>query len=1337
MRPFSNLSSPKLRAMALFVAFGALVILLLATVMTTQAYVTKITETTLDHFVSGEFRRTGLLDIPAQEIDSVQLIPIGLVGTWYEDAQSLPIALTEHSAVGVGGHLIVMGGSNDISPAYDTVYVSSIGDGGALNPWVEQTSNPLPVPLSGAAAVVVPVDVDESLIYVIGGIDGFSALDSVYYTTFHHNTGTIDPWTANPNPLPEPTYYLAAAIHRDYVYVVGGKRDVVFPFSPYTADVFYAQVQPDGSLGAWQTAESLPDGRANLLVVAYEGATDTLHAIGGRAGATDGNQDDFFADINSSDGSLTPWQTSQGNLILPYYAQSGALVSDQIVMTGGVARTVQNENIITGTVQAALVDPDNAGYRLYDWCEGDTQCTIGAWLTGKQLPSIRAFHQTVQESFYVYTIGGVEEGDPAPEPTTSVYRGSMTDGAQARYAPSGYYVSSDLDFGTPADLRQIEWDITLAHPLSQTLDLSYQYKPQGGDWQAWSAPQSSVDGNNPLPIIPAVEDIVQFRYRITMTTDYSTSSPLFNQIDVFYELDDADLEVIKHTGSVISASLGSNLDYTIVFTNNGQWVAENVFITETLPDHTTFGGNLTTIWHQVGASNQYTASVGDLASGARGEADFRVHINSGSPPPGVKRITNTVDINYPTMTDELGEPSFDPNMDDNHFEFSNPLLLYNIDLIKESDPPSESYVIPTQRVTYTITYSNAGDLDLTGVVITDQVSADTTYVPGSIWPPGGDDSALPELRWTIGDLASGVSGTVGFVVTVDDVVSGTVFHNEAFARTDQLPVESCEEPTTHTVQIPDLTLIKDSVPVSNTNVAPNDQINYTITFSNNSQFMVPGAVVTDSVPISVTYVPGSIFGPGADATGEPILKWNVGNLAPHDHVTLGFAAIAKEFSQDTLVVNQAQGNSLPTKLQESNLVTHTIRPLDLIVWKEATPPDGSDVASDQQIDYTIHYLNNSDGDMSNVQLTDPLPAEVTYVASSITGPGANDSDPTELKWSVGAVLSGEGGTAGFSVTVNDVVSGTVIENIAEGDSDQSDPTTSLTVTHTVKDVVPGLTKSATPASGSIVQAGDQINYTLSYLNESGQTMNGFELTDVLPGIVDYVPGSIWPSTGDDSDPSELNWTIGDVASGGGGSVGFAVQVSDTVGGGLEIVNSFTGTATGMAPSASNKVTHVTTATLGTDFIIVDFVFDPEVPKAGESFDLHVTVRNDGNLDADDGEFWVEAYVRPMPAMPPYGPADHYQGYCQDSGCATLRAEYVEWRPDLNADDEFPFLFRDLSRPDGQGYLVCAQVDICFEGFHCNDPAWGWYPERDEANNVVCELIPPDGGVFIPLIYKNY
>jgi len=88
-----------------------------------------------------------------------------------------------------------------------------------------------------------------------------------------------------------------------------------------------------------------------------------------------------------------------------------------------------------------------------------------------------------------------------------------------------------------------------------------------------------------------------------------------------------------------SASPGKYITYTILYLNAGLGLATGVVLTETLPEHTSyFGGG----WTHAGGQ-QYTMTIGSLASGQGSQVQFIVQLND-SLPVGLDRVTNRVEI---------------------------------------------------------------------------------------------------------------------------------------------------------------------------------------------------------------------------------------------------------------------------------------------------------------------------------------------------------------------------------------------------------------------------------------------------------------------------------------------------------------------------------------------------------------------------------------------------------------------------------------------------------------------------------------------------------------------
>ncbi len=546
-----------------------------------------------------------------------------------------------------------------------------------------------------------------------------------------------------------------------------------------------------------------------------------------------------------------------------------------------------------------------------------------------------------------------------------------------------------------------------------------------------------------------------------------------------------------------------------------------------------------------------------------------------------------------------------------------------------------------------------------------------------------------------------------------------------------------------------VSLVKGSEPGPGSIVKPGSLITYSLTYINPTEGMTAtNAYILDLVPENTVYVPGSITGTGAIDTDPTNLRWDVGTVKPGDEGIVSFAVrVSDTLTQTTVIQNEAQILSDSGPARRSNLVEHTVEPLPYLIdlTKDAVPVAGSTIKPGTVITYALTYMNPTEGlTATNAHILDLVPENTTYVPGSITGAGAIDTDPTNLRWDVGTINPGDEGVVGFAVQVNDnLTQTTVIQNEAQLLSNSGPTRKSNMVEHTVEPFVYSLdlTKSALPTSGSTVQPGDKIIYTIDYVNTGETALLGCTLADLFVPEDEYTILSTDPAVG--SPPAV--WTLGTLEPDDAGQAQLAIQLADIIWPKDWVVtNQAVLESVNLPVQTSNVVSHVVSmpGQQYPDLVIDDIKWNPTTPQIGAPVQFHVKVANRGDVGVST-PFFIELYIKPAPSTPPTSPSDHDLGYCVGD-CSVPREDFVEAMAALpvsqDLDDGFWVIFSgsegQLVFPSVGDYTVYAQIDVAFSGddYHA---LWGAQAESNETNNIRAKGLhvgPPR--IYLPVIHRN-
>jgi len=214
-------------------------------------------------------------------------------------------------------------------------------------------------------------------IYVLGGMQNEIdrlLLDSIESTTINPD-GSLEPWQII-DTLPAPRWQHESIAVDGHVYVVGGSTS-----DQDLAEVIYAQIQADGTLGPWQTTSPLNQARSRFALASANGF---LYALGGSYGSTYLNSVEY-AQIQA-DGSLGPWQMTSA-LTKPRNGLDVVAVDGFLYVLTGFNL---NDTYISSTEYAA-VQPDG---------------TLGQWQITASLNIPRGLPAAVTNGDSIYVFGG-------------------------------------------------------------------------------------------------------------------------------------------------------------------------------------------------------------------------------------------------------------------------------------------------------------------------------------------------------------------------------------------------------------------------------------------------------------------------------------------------------------------------------------------------------------------------------------------------------------------------------------------------------------------------------------------------------------------------------------------------------------------------------------------------------------------------------------------------------------------------------------------------------------------------------------------------------------------
>ena len=416
------------------------------------------------------------------------------------------------------------------------------------------------------------------------------------------------------------------------------------------------------------------------------------------------------------------------------------------------------------------------------------------------------------------------------------------------------------------------------------------------------------------------------------------------------------------------------LTYTLIVTNSGIVTATGVVLSDTIPSGTIL---VVAPPPALTQTSNVSWSIGTLEVG--GTRTFTMVVRATSVVSG-SQIVNTALV---SSTERITSTA----------RVTNTLGLADVVVSKSVAPLSPT--VPGDTVTWTIRYTNTGNMPALNVFITDVVPSTVDWAGGFIATP--PLASIVTGTWFTPSLAAGASGSIVFSTTSNITSSlSALLTNTATISTSTAEVTPANNSANATSPVLKIDLGKR---VFRSPVNIGETISYTIRITNTGGYTLTGVPLTDTydaamlqyvsaMPTATTAAPGQLI--WANATGPAGSTLLIGQAIDVD-VTFRAISTTGGLSSTNIVTANAAFDSVVTRNPVTATATVRVTSPQLSVRKTSENVGGTPLLPGERITYTIAISNTGDGTATNMTVSDTLPQFTTFVAGSVQITGARQA----------------------------------------------------------------------------------------------------------------------------------------------------------------------------------------------------------------------------------------------------------------------------------------------------------------------------------------------------------
>jgi len=666
------------------------------------------------------------------------------------------------------------------------------------------------------------------------------------------------------------------------------------------------------------------------------------------------------------------------------------------------------------------------------------------------------------------------------------------------------------------------------------------------------------------------------------------SNQSMGQINVF-----TDVGVTKIVNNS-SPLVGSNVTFTITATNFGPSLAEQVVVTDVLPN-----GRLVFV--------SATPSVGTYDSVTGRWSIGSLTVNQSVTLQIVATVqTNTAVTNSATRT-SMKQTDINPANDTASVTL-NPVPTVDLAVTKSVDVQD----VPVgDQVRFTIRVTNNGPSPASNVSLIDILPDALTFDPAN---STGDGTYDPTTGiWTVGSLAVGASAS--HVLAVTTTALGTYTNEVALQSSTPSDNNSSNNQAIASISVrarsADLYITKAVFPQT---ALVGDEVVYQISVGNKGPESAHGVFVTDAAPpgvdLSATVDPNIVVTKGAlTINPDGSIRWDVGDLAVNEiqQATVYAVLLAPGTKVNTSTIDAPQLiDPNPDDNSETAKLVADPRPVDIAVTKTAVANSGAPIDAvplGQDVTFTVTAVNHGPNQATTVVFQDLIDPSLSIV--SVT-PSQGNYDVASGQWSAGTLDPSQTATLTIVASTTEIGQHTNTMSLSSLDQADTDPTNdsdsaTIIVIHEADLMIE---KTNTP---KVAQPGDTITFEITVSNLGPNDATAVSAHDPLP--IDAIITDVVVPPGTTFDATDRVWSIGDLAV--DDSLTLTVKVLAAPGRSGIFTNTVVVASSALPdPNLANNSSQATTFVPSAD-IVVSKVATPIQAVPGDHVTFVVTVDNLG------------------------------------------------------------------------------------------------------------------------------